>query len=120
MKISHVRFFSAEASQKIFSREIFSRGVLGAFFRLLAEGVDGLSHPLGVVVAHGWADGQAQLLLVDALGHGQLHVAQRLAIALLAVGRNGVVDFRLYVVVGKILLQLVATWREDWEDVVDV
>ena len=27
MKKSHVRFFHAEASQKNFSREIFSRGV---------------------------------------------------------------------------------------------
>jgi hypothetical protein len=44
----------------------------------------------------------------------------QLGIAALTVGRYGVVYLRLHVVVGKILLQLVATWGEDGEDVVNV
>jgi hypothetical protein len=37
VKKSHVRFFSAEASQKNFSREIFSRAVAGGRWMGLSE-----------------------------------------------------------------------------------
>ena len=68
-------------------------------------------------VSHYGTDGQTQLLVVDLLGDGQ---TQRipLLIALLFVGRNGVVNYSLYTVFGQILLQFVtlsAAHREQME-----
>ena len=70
------------------------------------------------LVSHGRMAGKAEFLLVDALGDRQGKRVPRL-IALLLVGRKRIVDFRTYVVGFQVCLQLIATLRQDRENVPD-
>ena len=58
------------------------------------EIVDGFYYHAGFFISENWADGDAQFLLVNALGDGHRQVAQ-LQVALLLMRWDGVVDERL-------------------------
>ena len=65
------------------------------------------------------ADGNAEFLLVNLFGNGQVHSVP-LFITLLLVWWNGVVDEGLYALRRQVLLQTVTLRTKDGEDVIDV
>ena len=68
---------------------------------------------------HHGANRQAEFLLMDLLGDGQREVVP-FAVTFLFVGRNRIVDEGLDTVFRQILLQFVAFFAENRENVIDV
>ena len=72
-----------------------------------------------LVVSEYRTDGEAQLLLVNLFCYGQLQ-AMPLAVALLEVRWNGVVNERFDALFTEVLLKTVALWAEYGENMVHV
>ena len=83
------------------------------------EPVESAHYAFGLFLCHHAADGQRQFFAAQLFGDGQRETRQR-SIALLAMGRDRVVDERLHPFGGEVLLQLVAAGRQDGEEMVDV
>ena len=62
--------------------------------------------------------GDGEFLGVDELGDGQREGIP-VFIALLLVGRKGIMDLGLDAVVSEVTLEFVTMLTEDWEDVID-
>ena len=85
----------------------------------LLEGIDGLDDLPCFGFAHCGTDGEGELGAVYLLGDGQRQMGI-LSVALLLMGRDGVVDEGLDAVLLEVLLQAVALVAEDGEEVVDI
>ena len=77
--------------------------------------IEEVDHKVGLFIFQGLMTRYAKLLGMDLLRNGETQVIP-LAIALLTVRWYGVMYLRLYTIVTKILLELVALFAEDGED----
>ena len=93
--------------------------VIGWRNAVLLEGVKDTYNFFNFLIGQDLADGNAEFLLVNLFGNGQVHSVP-LFITLLLVWWNGVVDEGLYAPRRQVLLQAVAFRAKDGEDVIDV
>ena len=92
--------------------------MVGCMRRCLFESVEERDDPGDFRVRQSLMAGNGELLGVDLLGDGQLKLVPRW-IAVLAVRRDGIVNRGLHTIVCKVLLQWVAMFAEDGEDMPD-